>query len=373
MQIKKLNAYLIHWPFNLAVSHSLADNTATDNIVVALVDGQGRVGYGEGVPRSYVTGETVQGSLEALQRDLAPLVLGASLEPEEALGWLEKRGGPKLVDRCPAAACAVETALLDLAGRAMERPVSALLSADPPAPVTYSAVIPLLPPEVLSAILAQAKALDFKQVKVKVQRRGAAELVAQVREALGPQVSLRVDANGAWSAAEAVENIGAMAPSRVEAVEQPVAKGDLEGLAKVTAAVEPLVLADESLCTMADAHRLVENRATGGFNLRLSKCGGPARTTALLEMASWEGLACMLGCQVGELGLLSALGRHFASVHAGLIYLEGCLTRFFMDRDLIREDLTFGPGGQAAILPGPGLGVEVDAAALNGSRAFSLS
>ena len=182
-----------------------------------------------------------------------------------------------------------------------------------------------------------------------------------------------MDANGDWSAAEAVDIIQAMAPSKVEAVEQPVAKGDLEGLAKVTAAVKPLVLADESLCNMDDAHRLVENRAAGGFNLRLSKCGGPARTTALLEMASWEGLACMLGCQVGELGLLSALGRHFASVHPGLIYLEGSFTRFFMDQDLIRQDLTFGPGGQAPLLSGPGLGVEVDTAALNGSQAFSLS
>lgn len=355
------------------MSHSLADNTATDNIVVALVDEKGRVGYGEGVPRSYVTGETVQGSLEALEQDLAPLALGASLEPELALGWLQEQAGPQMLDRCPAAACALETALLDLAGQTLERPVSALLSNNPPAPVTYSAVIPLLPQEVMPAILGQAKAMNFKQVKVKVQRKGAVELVAQVRRALGPQVHLRVDANGAWSAAEAVEIITAMAPSKVEAVEQPVPKDDLEGLAKVTAAVKPLVLADESLCTMDDARRLVENRATGGFNLRLSKCGGPARTTALLEMASWEGMACMLGCQVGELGLLSALGRHFASVHQGLIYLEGSLTRFFMDQDLIRQDLTFGPGGQAPILPGPGLGVEVDASALNGSQAFSLS
>ncbi|MCB2191818.1 MAG: hypothetical protein KQI62_09650 [Deltaproteobacteria bacterium] len=373
MQIKQLNAYLIHWPFNLAVSHSLADNTATDNIVVALVDGQGHVGYGEGVPRSYVTGETVQGSLEALERDLAPLTLGASLEPEEALGWLEKQAGSQVVDRCPAAACAVETALLDLAGQIMERPVSALLSSAAPGPVTYSAVIPLLPPQMLPAILDQAKALNFKQVKVKVRREGAAELMAQVRRALGPQVHLRVDANGAWSAAEAVQTIRAMAPSKVEAVEQPVAKEDLEGLIQVAAQTEPLVLADESLCTMHDAKRLMDNRPGIGFNLRLSKCGGPARTKALLEMASRQGLACMLGCQVGELGLLSALGRHFAAVHQQLIYLEGCLTRFFMDRDLTQQDFTFGPGGAATPLTEPGLGVQVDTAALNGSRAFSLS
>jgi muconate cycloisomerase len=336
---------------------------------VALADDQGRVGYGEGVPRSYVTGETPRGSLEALERELAPLVLGSVLDPHQALGWLEKQGGPKLIDRCPAAACALETALLDLAGQILNQPVSALLSDRPPVPVTYSAVIPLLPDKVMSAILARAKAINCKQVKVKVQRQGAVELVARVRRVLGPQVDLRVDANGAWTADEAVEIIAAMAPSRVEAVEQPVAKDDLEGLARVTAAVEPLVLADESLCTRGDARRLVENWAVGGFNLRLSKCGGPARTGDLLEMAAGEGLPSMLGCQVGELGL----GRHFASVHPELIYLEGSLTRFFMEKDLTRQDLTFGPRGQAPLLPGPGLGVKVDTAALTGCQAFSLS
>lgn len=365
---------MIHWPFNLAVSHSLADNTATDNIVVALVDNQGRVGYGEGVPRSYVTGETVRGSLEALERELAPLVLGAVLEPQEALGWLERRAGSELLDRCPAAACALETALLDLAGQTLGQPVSALLSDRPPAPVTYSAVIPLLPAQVLPAILGQTKALGLAQVKVKVQRRGAPELLAQVRQALGPGVHLRVDANGAWSAGEAVEIIQTLAAaSRVEAVEQPVAKDDLEGMAQVTASVEPLVLADESLCNLNDAQRLLERRAVGGFNLRLSKCGGPARTLALLEQAGRAGLACMLGCQVGELGLLSALGRHFAAVHPELVYLEGCLTRFFMEKDLTKQDLTFGPGGQAPPLPLPGLGIKVDPEALKGSQAFALA
>lgn len=373
MQIKQLNAYLIHWPFNLAVSHSLADNTATDNIVVALVDNQGRVGYGEGVPRSYVTGETARGSLEALKRELAPMVLGAGLEPREALGWLERRGGPELLDRCPAAACALETALLDLAGQALGLPVSALLSDQPPAMVTYSAVIPLLPSKMLPVILEQTKALGMSQVKIKVQRQGAPELVARVRQVLGPGVRLRVDANGAWSAGEAVEIIQALAVSQVEAVEQPVAKDDLEGLAQVTASVEPLVLADESLCNMGDARGLLERRAVGGFNLRLSKCGGPARTLALLDLAGREGLACMLGCQVGELSLLSALGRHFAAVHPQMIYLEGSLTRFFMDRDLTSQDLTFGPGGQAPPLRGPGLGIEVDPDALKGSLAFTVS
>lgn len=355
------------------MSHSLASNTATANIVVALQDQEGRLGYGEGVPRAYVTGEEVGPSLQALRQELAPALMGREAAPQEALGLLESLAGPELLDRFPAAACALETALLDLAGQESGRPLSALLDGDAPGPVTYSAVVPLLEPEPLAWVLSRIKTLGLKQIKIKVDQQVSVERVAQVRAALGPDAHLRVDANGSWQAAEAVELIQAMAPYGVEAVEQPVTKQDLEGLAQVTAQVEPLVLADESLCTLAQAQKLIQRRAVGGFNLRLSKCGGPARTRKLLEMARQAGMACMLGCQVGELGVLSAAGRHFASIHPELIYLEGSLTRFFLPQDIIAQDLTFGPGGQAPPLRGPGLGVQVEKASLRGCEVFALN
>lgn len=363
---------MISWPFTLAVSHSLAENTATANIVLALSDDSGRVGYGEGVPRGYVTGEKVEGSLAALQGRLGPLLLDQEIEPDQALGWLGRTAGAPALDACPAAACALETALLDLAGQHLDLPISALLSDRPPAPVTYSAVVPLLPPELLPTILAQVKALGLEQVKVKVEARGGRGLVAKARDALGPGARLRVDANGAWSPGEAVEQINGLASLGVEAVEQPMAAGDPQGLARIKAAVEPMLIADESLCTRADAQALIAADAVGCFNLRLSKCGGPARTLELMGMAAEAGLKCMLGCQVGELGILSALGRHFASVHPNLAYLEGSLTRFFLDRDLIAQDLTFGPQGHGPVLTGPGLGVTVLPEALEPGLQFTL-
>jgi len=357
----------------LAVSHSLASNTATANILVALQDQQGRLGYGEGVPRAYVTGEEVGESLRALEQEMAPRLLGREAAPELALGLVESVLGPELVERFPAAACALETALLDLAGQESGRPLSAWLGEAKPGPVTYSAVVPLLEPEPLARVLGQVKALGLQQVKIKVDQEFSVERVAQVRAALGAGARLRVDANGSWRAEQAVELIQAMAPYGLEAVEQPVPKEDLEGLAQVTAQVEPLVLADESLCTEAQARELIQRRAVGGFNLRLSKCGGPARVLRLLDMARQAGLACMLGCQVGELGVLSAAGRHFASIHPELLYLEGSLTRFFLPQDVIAQDLTFGPGGQAPPLSGPGLGVRVQEESLRATQIFSLS
>ncbi len=364
---------MIKWPFTLAVSHSLANNTATANIVVEVEDQDGLKGYGEGIPRSYVTGEGVADSLQALEQELAPLVMGGDIPADQVLGFVESTAGSQVADRFPAAVCALEIALLDLAGKQTQKPLSALLGNSPPQPVIYSAVLPLLEPEQLAMVLEQVQAMGLNQIKIKVSNHDAVERVAQVRSALGPDARLRVDANGSWQAEEAVAIIDAMKPYGVETVEQPVPKQDLEGLALVSRRVGPLIMADESVCTAAQARELIERRAVGAFNLRLSKCGGPARTRRLFELAQEAGLACQLGCQVGELGVLSAAGRHFASLLPELIHLEGSFTRFFLPRDVINEDLTFANKGQAPPLSGAGLGVVVDPAALDDSLLFSLN
>lgn len=116
----------------MAVSHNLASNTATANILIEVEDREGLKGYGEGVPRSYVTGEDVSESLDALEQQLAPLTVGREIQPAQALGFVESAAPPDLVDRFPAAACALEIALLDLAGKQTQKPLSALLSASPP-------------------------------------------------------------------------------------------------------------------------------------------------------------------------------------------------------------------------------------------------
>ena len=101
------------------------------------------------------------------------------------------------------------------------------------------------------------------------------------------------------------------------------------------------------------------------FNLRLSKCGGFIPTLRLAQFAAARGLFCQLGCQVGETGILSAAGRHFAASVGGLRYLEGSYDRHLVRNRLTAEDVTFARGGLAPALTRPGLGVTVDAAKLD--------
>ena len=96
------------------------------------------------------------------------------------------------------------------------------------------------------------------------------------------------------------------------------------------------------------------------FNIRLSKCGGYLASLQLAALAQRAGLGYQLGCHPGESGILSAAGRHWASSVTGIQYVEGSYDRHLFRRLLTHEDLTFGYGGRAPALTGPGLGVTVN-------------
>ena len=120
------------------------------------------------------------------------------------------------------------------------------------------------------------------------------------------------------------------------------------------------IMLDESLCSLEDARQAIECGTCDLFNIRLSKCGGFLNSLKIAATAHQAGLGYQLGCQVGETGILSAAGRHFASSVARIKYLEGSYDRFLVKERLTTQDITFGRGGLAPALAGPGLGVDVD-------------
>jgi L-alanine-DL-glutamate epimerase-like enolase superfamily enzyme len=156
-----------------------------------------------------------------------------------------------------------------------------------------------------------------------------------------------------------------MARFRLSAVEQPVAKEDFEGLRQVQEAAKIPIMADESLCTMDDANRLIHLKACKMFNLRLSKMGGITNAIRLKEAAEAAGIRCQLGCHVGETSILAAAGRHFALTQGPLAFLEGSFAPYLLTRDPVQEPVVFGKGGVGLPLPGPGLGVRVLAEVLD--------
>ncbi len=338
----------------------------SDNLVLRVTTADTVTGYGEGVPRTFVTGEVLGDSLFYLRKVLVPELLARQFHSPQALTvGLEALYQQTQAQRYPGAFCALEMALLDAAGRTWEVPVRDLIGPKLRESVVYSAVIPMMSPEHMIPIFHLFKMGHMRFVKLKVGTDTDLEALRLVREHLGSEVDVRVDANSAWSPSEAIDRLKEMEPYRISAVEQPVAKTDFAGLKQVREAVRIPVIADESLCTEEDARRLIELQACQIFNIRLSKCGGLGAAARIGRLAEKAGILCQVGCHVGESSILSAAGRHFALTVPRLSHVEGSFSPYLLVKDVVAQPVVFNDGGMAYELPGPGLGIEVRQDALD--------
>ncbi len=349
------------------IKHNLATHEGSDNIVLGVTTADAITGFGEGVPRVFVTGEVLSDSLAFLRQVLAPAILTRDFpSPQALVKALADLYHHAQAQRHPAAFCALETALLDAAGQTWNMPVAEFIGPKQRTTLEYSAVIPMLSLEKMVQLFQLVKAIGMRFVKLKVGTDSDLETLRLARDELGDEVDIRVDANAAWTPAEAIDRLREMQPYRLSAVEQPVAKADFAGLKQVSEAIRIPVIADESLCNEDDARRLIDLKACRGFNIRLSKCGGLGTATRIRQMAETAGVLCQVGCQVGETSILSAAGRHFALTVPHLSYVEGSYSPYLLARDVVANPVVFNGGGIASELPGPGLGIEVLLSALDG-------
>ena len=368
MKLADATIFSLRIPFVEAFSHSSSARLHSDAIVVRVTADDGTVGYGEGLPRPYVTGETTESCIghmvghlwPAVSRvDFADLVPGPdpiqTLEPVEAsLPVVEPDG----VIAWNAARAAFELAIVDVLARRQGLSLAEIL---PPkrSAVVYSGVISSGTIDSAVRLAEMCVELGVPAIKIKIDGDDAFERVAAVREVVGSSVSLRVDANGAYDVDGAIDILNQLAALSVECAEQPIPRGAPEELAAVQAGSPIPVMADESLVTVDDGRALVEARACEYFNLRLSKCGGIRRTLEIAGLAQRAGVRLQVGCQVGEVAILSAAGRHLAAYLDDVVFLEGSYGSMLLSEDIGEESIGFGSGGIGEVLRGPGLGVRV--------------
>ncbi len=359
MRLTGFDILIVEIPMKVSVEHALAERQMARNVLVAAHDGDGRTGWGESCPRPYVTGETVDGARDELRERILPRLVGRECADLDELASIALGVLDGLARDQQAAFCAAELALLDLAGHAFEISAGKVLGPVCRETVHYTGVIAANTADGVRTYAEALKRFGAREAKVKV----GADLDTNLRflditrEVLGDDVELRIDANCAWNASEAIRQLEAMAAYRLAGVEQPLPGADIPGMREVTAAGITPVVADESLASLEDAHRLVDQRACDMFNVRVSKVGGLLNAGRIHRCAQAAGLQCQLGAQVGETGLLSAAGRHYGTRSEGVRWFEGSYDSILLETAITEPDITIGPGGRATAITGPGLGV----------------
>ena len=369
-----LRAYRVQIPLKSKIRHASHVRNSSENLVVECKLDDGTTGFGEGVPREYVTGETIDFSLDLLNRTDWSQIQNPNEQFGDAVEMIRSLTLPHVENDLRgcvgnAARCAAELALLDAFGKRFGVSLQRLAEFVPETEsirklkdrCQYSGAVTSKSwhREFISAV--KLKIVGFPHIKIKVGTAGQDDpaRLKMFRRVFGWRKDFRIDANEAWTPANVVAQIQSLMPYGITAVEQPVTHENRLCLADVRNQVDVPIMHDESLCSMADAKEAVEKKTCDIFNIRLSKCGGLIRSMELAAFARRHGLKYQLGCQIGETGILSAAGRSFACSIDHIRYLEGSYDRHLVRERLTDQDITFNWTGYAPALTSPGLGVTV--------------
>jgi muconate cycloisomerase len=362
MKFTGIEIFHLRIPFRRSYRHALAEHTESQTVLVKVSTDSGTAGWGETIPREYLTGETPEGVRQFINERLWPPVMEREISAfEDVAVALEPLVELSQNERKTAAYCAFELALLDAAGKEFRRSAGDALGYAAPRSVRWTAPIDAVSPEKAARRAFVYRLLGFREFKLKVGRANDVEVVRAVRKIVGNKANIRVDANCAWDAATAIRNTQALAGLNVSSIEQPTPARDFDALAEVAARSPIPVMADESLCTTRDAEALAERAACQIFNVRLAKCGGLLGSKKIIEIARANKIAWQLGCLVGETPLLGAAEKLFLSRNDGFVHVEYPFSRQLLGASICRPPGRRVPAGKSRIaVKGIGLGVIVN-------------
>ena len=375
--IASIGVHHLQIPLKHRVEHAASVRTAADPAIVRIELQNGDLGYGESLPRPYVTGED-HDSIDTAVRDVfAPLLMTCRPESfSEALVVIESL--PMADDagrQIPAARAAVELALLDVYSRCFERPIGVdvvnwleLTDFGPPGcidRVRCSGVVATKDPRQAVFTIRKMRCYGLRNFKLKVGSEGQDALLAAVTNMLGSAIrkgraSMRLDANGVWSLDDAIEHLSRWAHLDISHIEQPLARGDEQNLPNLKAHTQWKIIHDESLATLEDAQRLIDLDVADCFNIRMGKCGGSIPSPKLARFCRQNHIDYMLGCLVGQTSILSAVERCFLSCVPDVKFVESNFGNFLLADDITKPKLRFGYGGRLKPLTGFGWSVTVE-------------
>jgi len=364
MRVEKLIIYSVHLPFSFEFSHSLRKRLSGPNVVVEVVAEGGSIrGYGEGAPRTYVTEESQASVCRSVSGFAQARHFPWDLDDvSQVWGFIDSLPGEKIQN---SAICALEISLLDALGRYEDRYILDYFSKDFYTPtVYYGAPLPLAGRDNILAGCKAIREMGIRKIKLKLGKDFSQnqEILDSACHTFGADYDLKVDVNGVWNGDMALRHLPLFRKYRVRVAEQPFPTDDSEfaeaaGLIKASGVA---LMADESACTFADVKKLDREGFYDMVNVRLSKCGGLRRSLKIVDYLRENRVAFQIGCHLGESGLLSAAGRILSLLCRDAVYHDGCYDAWLLKENITCEDVSFGWGGKAGPLRGPGLGVDTN-------------
>ena len=345
MRITTISVGRFPMPFRFVFRHSSAARTATENVIVSIETEAGLTGWGEGCPRSYVTGETMH-TARTFLTEIADEFATSVVDIESLRAWIDTHVSE--IDDNPAAFCGLELAALDALARTQGAAVEELLGRQHLAgSFRYSAVLGDAGRRAFGMQMLRYRFGGIQDFKLKLSGD-----LARDRRKLGwfrrsrRPLRVRVDANNLWASADAcIEHLTAL-EFPLFAVEEPLHADDLEGFAAIADALDTRIVLDESLLRREQITGLPGRASRWLLNCRVSKMGGVIRSIEIAEAATAHDIDVIVGAHVGETSLLTRAALSVAAAtRPRIVAQEGAFGTYLLEEDLCDPCLMFGRGG----------------------------
>lgn len=353
MEIKKIDIFGIKLPLKKPFIISYDAYYDMPTIITRIETASGYVGWGETVPDQHVTGETWESTLQIIEHELAPLLVG---EQPFNINKVHLLMDKKIKD-VPSAKAALDIALYDLMGQITNQPLYRLLGGRAHESLDIPQVISILSPEEMAEEAKEIVKAGYNNVKIKVGEDPKVDIarIRAVRAVIPNRIKLRVDANQGWRLPEAISVIEQTKDCRVEWYEQPVRAGDHVGMAAIRRATHVNIMADESVQRPQDLLDIINYEAADLINIKLMKTGGIYRALTLAQLAETVNIPCQIGSMV-ESAITTMAGAHVA-LSQTIIQSNEMVGPLMFTEDVA---VTNYKNGKIEVSDRPGLGISVN-------------
>jgi L-Ala-D/L-Glu epimerase len=362
MNITHIETYPVEVPVKpqRRMISALGQHTVSRYLLVRVLTDSGLEGVGEATVIPRWSGETVWGAQALVERVLAPQVIGC--DPYDIVELDRRLDGSAIHNWF--AKSALEMACWDIRGKAEGKPVYELLGgACRPLAIRSRFSMGAYEPERARARAKELVAAGFTTIKVKVGRDPVADVerVHVVREAIGPEIALTIDANCGWEVETAIRAIRAMADCKLALVEQPTPDGDYAALARVRRETGVPVMADDICFNLVHAQELVRNACCDVISVYPGKQGGIRKAKQMVDFAAANQVACSIGSNL-ELDIATAAMAHLVVACPNMQvekYPGDLLGADYHEISIAKNPVRI-DGPITTITDRPGLGVDVD-------------
>lgn len=364
MQIHKVNVYKVSLPFTGDFSISRLKGLSSIIIVVEVISDHGEIkGYGEALPVEFITGETPASVVKDIKLFTHNNLFPWNLNDVSQI-WDFADCFPNGKEH-NAAICTLEMSLLDALAKRQDKSIIEYFPKELCTnSIFYGATIPLAEKQRIMELCKMIRKMRINKLRVKMgkefkQNQDAIETVKLMFE---DDCDIRLDPNSAWDRDLAFKHIPLIKEHKIKILEEPMIPNDpnFAEFAEKIQAEGIILMACETATTLTNVKEIVNKGLYQMINVKLSRNGGFRRALKIIEYLRTKGISFQIGCSVGESGILSAAGRALCLLCKDALYYDGSYDEFLLKKNITKENVSFGLGGKAGPLPGPGLGVEIN-------------